>query len=155
MRYFCTDCSYIYDEALGEPELDLNPGTRVEDTPDIYCPNCEAESDMFQPIIEEVIYSEDPKNLSNIEKEHIPHILHMDEKEIEISVWVEVHPMEDEHRITTIGLYDEYGEMVEEHFFEMDEDPVFVFHTEDLDFFEVRATCNQHWVWSTWVIENK
>lgn len=154
MRYFCTDCSYIYDEALGEQELSVEPGTKMDDMSDFYCPNCEADADMFQPIVEELLYAEDPDNLTSIEKEHIPHIIHIDEKEVEISVGLEIHPMEEEHLITTVSLHDEYGDMLEEHFFEVDEDPIYVFHTEDLDSFEIRACCNQHWVWSTWIIEN-
>lgn len=155
MRYFCIDCSYVYDEAIWEVDLWVDSGTKIDDLSGFYCPNCEAGSDMFQPIIEEVLYAENPDQLSGPEKEHIPHILHMDAREIEVSAGEDIHATWEDHRVTTMSLHDEYGDMVEEHFFEIDEDPVYVFHTEDLDSFEIRTTCNQHGVWSTWIIENK
>jgi len=155
MRYFCTDCSYIYDEAIGDPEMSIEAGGKLEDMSEFYCSNCEAGSDMFQPIVEEILYAENPWYISGPEKEHIAHIMHIDEKEVEVCVWEDMHPSGEDHRITTIGLYDEYGDMIEEHFFEVDEDPVYVFHTEDLDEFEIRTTCIQHGTWSTGMIENK
>lgn len=133
----------------------MEPGTKIDDLSGFYCPNCEADGDMFQPIVEEVLYADTPGFLSGPEKEHIPHIIHMDEKEVEVCVGEDVHPMGDDHRITTIELYDEYGELLQEHFFEVDEDPVYVFHTEDLDEFEIRSCCTQHGVWSTGIIKNK
>jgi rubredoxin-NAD+ reductase len=40
-RYICIVCGYIYDEAEGDPDGDLPPGTRFEDIPeDWYCPIC-------------------------------------------------------------------------------------------------------------------
>ncbi len=154
MRYFCTDCSHIYDEAIGDPEMDFDAGVKIDELTEFYCPNCEASADMFQPIVEEVLYAEDPEYLSWAEREHIPHILHRDDKEVEFSIGQEVHVMWDDHRITTAVLYDEYGDVVEEHFFSVDEDPIHVFHIEDLDSFEIQASCNQHGVWSTGMIEN-
>lgn len=39
----CTMCGHVYDEALGDPEQDIAPGTRWEDVPDDYCcPECGA-----------------------------------------------------------------------------------------------------------------
>ncbi len=40
-RYICKVCGYIYDEARGDPDSGLAPGTRFEDIPDDwYCPDC-------------------------------------------------------------------------------------------------------------------
>ncbi|WP_017942035.1 MULTISPECIES: FAD-dependent oxidoreductase [unclassified Thioalkalivibrio] len=40
-RYICKVCGYIYDEAKGDPDSGLAPGTRFEDIPDDwYCPDC-------------------------------------------------------------------------------------------------------------------
>ncbi|MGE5501610.1 MAG: rubredoxin [Ignavibacteriales bacterium] len=37
----CRTCGYIYDEALGDPDEGLAPGTRWEDIPaDWVCPAC-------------------------------------------------------------------------------------------------------------------
>lgn len=39
----CRVCGYIYDEAVGDPEHGLAPGTRWEDVPaDWTCPECGA-----------------------------------------------------------------------------------------------------------------
>ncbi|WP_339799294.1 FAD-dependent oxidoreductase [uncultured Marinobacter sp.] len=40
-RYLCYVCGYIYDEAKGDPDGGLPPGTRYEDIPDDWeCPDC-------------------------------------------------------------------------------------------------------------------
>jgi len=130
-------------------------GRKLDDLEEFYCPNCEAGSDVFQPIVEEILYAENPWHVSGPEREHIPSIIHMDDKEVEVCTGIDMHPSGEDHRITTMWIHDEYGEIVEEHFFEVDEDPVYVFDIEDLDEFEIRATCNQHGTWSTWIIENK
>jgi len=37
----CRTCGYLYDEALGDPDEGLAPGTRWEDIPDDWsCPAC-------------------------------------------------------------------------------------------------------------------
>jgi rubredoxin len=42
-RYRCRFCSHVYDEALGDPDSGLAPGTRYEDIPDDWmCPECGA-----------------------------------------------------------------------------------------------------------------
>gem|GEM_PF-4741835 len=63
--------------------------------------------------------------------------------------------MQEDHRIASVALYDEHGDMIEEHLFEVDEDPIYAFSVEDLDSFELRAYCNEHGVWSTGIIENE
>jgi len=110
---------------------------------------------MFEPIQEEILYAEFPDYKNEIEKEHIPHITHNDGHEIEITVGEELHGMEEDHRITSLELYDEYGDRIDEIFFDERQDPVHVFDISDLDFFEVRSICNVHGVWSTGLLENK
>ena len=40
-RYLCRVCGFIYDEAEGDPDGGLSPGTRYEDIPDDWeCPDC-------------------------------------------------------------------------------------------------------------------
>lgn len=42
-RFRCRYCSHVYDEALGDPDGDIAPGTRYEDIPDDWvCPECGA-----------------------------------------------------------------------------------------------------------------
>lgn len=40
-RYICMVCGYIYDEAEGDPEHQIKPGTLWKDIPDDWvCPDC-------------------------------------------------------------------------------------------------------------------
>ena len=40
-KYQCLTCGYVYDEALGEPDDGIPPGTRWEDVPEDWsCPEC-------------------------------------------------------------------------------------------------------------------
>lgn len=156
MRHLCTDCNYIFDEAFWELELAIKPGTRLDDAQDIFaCPNCGALSDMFEPIREEILYADNPAEKRGMEIEHIPLVRPTDDiGMIEFIVWTQLHPSEDEHRITSVGLYDEYGDLVFEQFFEAEQEPIGEFDVSDFDSFELRARCNLHWVWSTGLIEN-
>ena len=41
MKYVCTVCGWTYDEELGDPDNNIDPGTKVEDLPeDFVCPMC-------------------------------------------------------------------------------------------------------------------
>lgn len=49
-KWQCPACGEIYDEALGTPELDVAPGTRLEDLPDWWiCPGCGSPRGDFVP----------------------------------------------------------------------------------------------------------
>jgi rubredoxin-NAD+ reductase len=49
-KYICSLCGHIYDEAVGDPDSGLAPGTRYEDIPDAWmCPDCGVTKDMFEP----------------------------------------------------------------------------------------------------------
>ena len=40
-KYICDACGFIYDEAKGDPDSGLAPGTRFDDIPDDWlCPLC-------------------------------------------------------------------------------------------------------------------
>jgi len=40
-KYVCTICGYVYDEAVGDPDNGVAPGTKWEDVPeDWVCPDC-------------------------------------------------------------------------------------------------------------------
>ena len=48
-KYECTVCGYIYDEAVGDPDSGIAPGTKWEDVPDDWeCPVCGATKDEFE-----------------------------------------------------------------------------------------------------------
>ena len=47
-KYKCTICDYIYDEAIGDPEHGVAPGTKFDDIPDSWtCPLCGVGKDKF------------------------------------------------------------------------------------------------------------
>lgn len=48
-KYMCLVCGWIYDEAKGEPDEGLAPGTRWEEVPDDWrCPDCGAMKTDFE-----------------------------------------------------------------------------------------------------------
>ena len=148
MRYLCTACNYIYNEDLGEKEDWIKAWTKFEDLKDNFvCPSCWELPEAFYGITEEVNYLWDsPKDA--LEAEHFINIEKLDEKEIRISVWFwEFHPTWEEHRITSIGIYDEYGDLVYKQFFMPAEEPILEFDVSDLWEYEIRAICSIHGVW--------
>ena len=49
-QYECDLCGYVYDEAAGDPDNGVAPGTKWEDLPaDWVCPLCGAAKDEFSP----------------------------------------------------------------------------------------------------------
>ena len=47
-KYTCTVCGWVYDEAAGDPDNGIAPGTKWEDLPaDWVCPLCGAGKDEF------------------------------------------------------------------------------------------------------------
>ncbi len=49
-KYICSLCGYIYDEAVGDPDSGLAPGTKFEAIPeDWMCPDCGVTKEMFEP----------------------------------------------------------------------------------------------------------
>ena len=45
----CMNCGYTYDEAAGDPDLDVAPGTRWADLPaDWLCPQCGSDKRDFE-----------------------------------------------------------------------------------------------------------
>jgi rubredoxin-NAD+ reductase len=62
-KYLCKTCGLIYDEAEGDPDSGLAPGTRFEDIPDDwYCPLCLVSKSDF------VLMSDAPKPKSDVVK---------------------------------------------------------------------------------------
>ena len=48
MKYVCDICGWEYDEALGDPENGIAPGTKFEDLPeDFTCPICGVDKSNF------------------------------------------------------------------------------------------------------------
>ena len=48
MKYVCGVCGYVYDEAAGDPDNGIAPGTKWEDLPeDFVCPLCVVDKSNF------------------------------------------------------------------------------------------------------------
>jgi rubredoxin---NAD+ reductase len=49
-KYKCIVCDYVYDEALGDPDSGLKPGTKFEDIPEDWsCPECGVTKTFLEP----------------------------------------------------------------------------------------------------------
>jgi rubredoxin len=49
--YECGLCAYVYDETTGEPDGDIEPGTKWDDLPESYiCPVCGAGKENFNAV---------------------------------------------------------------------------------------------------------
>lgn len=141
MKYICTNCGYVFDEALWDEVEEINWWTKIEKLD--CCPSC-LELDSFFQIKEEVIYIWENTN-DKIEQEHFINIFHKDRK-IEVEIWWNSHPMEKEHRLLSIWLFDEYWDLVEEKFLKEEDDTFVIFDDYDLDYLEIRLRCNKHWI---------
>ena len=144
MRYLCTNCRYIYDEWMGEKSDSIEPGTRYD--ADFSCPWCD-EYDSFHEITEEVNMIDETNDEQPLELEHVPVLHTLPDGILEIRVWRHAHPMWSDHRISTIALYDEYGDMVEEKFLDEDEIACVQFDISNLDEYEIRIRCSIHGTW--------
>ena len=50
-KYRCKVCGWIYDEAKGDPDTGIAPGTRFEDLPaEFICPLCGAPKEEFEVV---------------------------------------------------------------------------------------------------------
>ena len=48
-KWTCIVCGYVYDEAVGDPDSGIAPGTKFEDLPDDWvCPVCGVSTDQFE-----------------------------------------------------------------------------------------------------------
>ena len=48
-KWTCIVCGYVYDEAVGDPDSGIAPGTKFEDIPDDWvCPFCGVSKDQFE-----------------------------------------------------------------------------------------------------------
>ena len=147
MRYTCVNCNYVYDEAQWDVGEWIEKGTALDVMKDHFeCPVCWDGADSFQEIIEEVLYAEDLDEMDTMELDHIPEI-EIDEGTAFVHVWKHEHVMWEDHYITSISLYDEYGDLVEEDFLVPWDGPIAEFDISDLDDFEIRCRCNQHGTW--------
>ncbi|MCI8476933.1 MAG: rubredoxin [Oscillospiraceae bacterium] len=50
-KYVCDICGWEYDEAVGNPDLGIAPGTKFEELPaDFVCPLCNVGKEFFSVV---------------------------------------------------------------------------------------------------------
>lgn len=50
-KFICTNCGYVYDPQVGDPDNGIEPGTLFENLPsDWVCPVCYVGKDMFDQL---------------------------------------------------------------------------------------------------------
>lgn len=154
MKYTCTECWYVYDEAKWEPDDGINPGTKIIELWDYFtCPSCYTDGSAFIAAREEVNYPLDKNRLSKIEQEH-QIFYEVIWKQLHVKIGEPEHAMGESHYISSISLVDDSGEMIEERFLEIDDAPEIIFDLDYLDNFEILCRCTQHWLWGSGKIEN-
>jgi rubredoxin/desulfoferrodoxin (superoxide reductase-like protein) len=152
MKYHCTNCSYIYDETLWEPEQDIEAFTSWGNiSEDFYCPICFSPKDDFISPKEELIYLKN-NNLTIVEAIHYPKIF-IERDTLYFEIWEEPHPIEEDHFVYKVSLYDYSGDMLEERDFKPWKKAIWEFDLSYLDEFEIRIYCNHDWDFSTGILE--
>lgn len=141
MKYLCTNCRYTFDEALGDIGEDISYWTKIDSIEK--CPVCD-EYDTFHHIEEEVNYIE-TDTCDTVELNHYIEAEKIDER-LSVTIWANLHPMWENHRIAWVWLYDDEEDLIEEKFFDIEEEPTVFFEDFDLDIFEIRIKCSQHHV---------
>jgi len=111
------------------------------------CPGCE-ECGHFHEIEEEINIIDESNQEEYLELEHIPVINILDNSMLQVRVGRESHAMWPDHRISTISLYDEYGDLIQEEFLEEDDEAMAEFDVSDFDDIEIRVRCSLHGTWS-------
>ena len=113
-KFFCGECSYVYNPLFGEEEYDIAPGTEFESIETFSCPNCGASKDDFIAPKEEIRTVLDKKDLLELEEMHVPRYFFQDDALI-VQVGSDdiPHPDEEDHKIEWIGVFDLDGEMIE------------------------------------------
>lgn len=148
LKYICTNCKYIYSPYVWDIEHGIESWVDFDDIDEFWkCPSCSEWKDYFHEITQSLqeIYS--MENITPEEERHVPFYRQEDWK-IYVTMWIEDnnHPSGDDHFIEYIWIFDEYWDEIEIINFP-DLDNEVIFNVQDLDFFEVRASCNLHGVW--------
>jgi len=147
MKYCCVNCRYTYDEALWDTIEWIESWTEFYSMQDFFvCPGCGEWTDSFEVENEDVLYAENSLSLDFMERQHIPNIEILWDSVI-VKIWIDEHPMLQEHYIASITLYDEYWDLVEGEFLSPESIPEIHFDISSIDDFEIRAKCNLHGIW--------
>jgi len=153
LKYHCMNCSYIYSPYIWDPENNIEPVTFFEDLDEFwFCPSCHSNKDEFIEIKENIQELTNSLNIIPQEETHIPFYKIMKDKII-VRVWSEEEPfpIDDNHFIEYVGIFDENDDIIDIKYLpNFEENNYIEFDLPDDDFFEIRSSCNIHWIWK-WI----
>lgn len=153
LKYHCINCSYIYSPYIWDPENNIEPVTFFEDLNEFWhCPSCQESKDWFVEIKENFQELCDINNIIPQEETHTP-FYYIKNNKIFVRVWSESEPFlsDENHFIEYVGIFDEYSDIIDIKYLPNFEEQEYVeFDIPDEEVFEIRSSCNIHWVWK-WV----
>lgn len=150
-KFHCTNCSYVYNPFLWDEESEVESWTAFDELHDNWhCPVCSENKEFFVEIPENI---HDFKKFEELLPEEIRHTPFYYEKDwkIIISIWTEDESFsQDEvHFIEYVGLFYNDWEIID--YIKLPENlDEIIFDLDNIDEYEVRASCSLHWVWR-WV----
>lgn len=146
-KFFCNECSYVYNPLVGEEEYDIAPGTDFENIEDFSCPSCGAPKENFIAPKEEIHTVLDKNDLLEIEEMHVPRY-HFEEDTLVVTLGTEENPCpnEEDHIIEWVAVFDENGDMADIVYSPVSRETRFE-GFEETDPIIVRSSCNVHGVW--------
>ncbi len=148
MKFACSSCMFTYDESMWEPTLEIDAGTKFEDIGESFCcPWCAGEKEFFAELDEEINYPLDYENLTDLESEHFPIIIDKEEDWVKVQIGEKIHDSNDEHFISSVIVFDEYEDIVEEHILLPTEEAIVTFDIDASEIGEIRLSCNMHGIW--------
>lgn len=151
-NYRCPDCFYEYDFFAWDENLWIEPMTNFEDLENFVCPTCGTKKENFSYVEEYINEISDIDNLLFEEEIHVP-FYRFENWNLLVSVWIDdnFHPMEEEHYIKYVWLFDDNWDavLIKTHSKIEDTEEIIFAENEisNLDFKEIRVACNIHWVW--------
>lgn len=148
MKFACSQCMYTYDESIWESSLLIEWGTSFEELWEgFYCPGCSGDKEYFAPVAEEINYPLLYDDLTSLESEHFPIFIDSDDDWVKIQIWEKTHSSNDDHYVSSITLFDEYEDIIEEHILLPTEEAIIEFDVDRSEIYEIRVNCNTHGIW--------
>ena len=149
MKFACAGCMYAYDESIWEPAVGIDAGTHFDDLWDeFYCPQCEGNKIHFSLLEQEINYPLDYEELTGLESEHFPIFIDKEEDWVKVQVGERIHESHEEHYVSSVTIYDEYEEMIEEKVLLSSEEAIVEFDVDHSEIYEIRVNCISHGLWA-------
>lgn len=140
---------YTYDESIWEPSLMIDAGTAFDELgEEFYCPMCAGEKEYFAELQEEINYALNPENLTALESEHWPIIIDRQDDWVKIQIWEKIHESHEEHYISSVVLFDEYNDIIDEIILLSSQEAIVECDVDVDEIYEIRVHCVTHGIWA-------